>query len=271
MREETSRGSLVCVGTGIQLAGQITLIAKSYIEEADIVFGVLPDPIAESWISELNSNFVSLQNLYSEDRSRKETYKDMVSAIVNEVKSGKKVVGAFYGHPGVFAWAPHEAIRQLQALGYDAFMEPGISAEDCLFADLGIDPGASGCQGYETTQFLFYKHDLDLYSYVILWQIGLAGEWTLQSFSTSRSNLEKTVSYLNRWYPLSHEVIIYEAPFLPTQEARIERFPLSSLPDKELSMSSTMVIPPLHKLELDEEGLKHFGLTVESYKNTTEC
>lgn len=266
---ENKKGSLVCVGTGIQLAGQITVIAKSYIEEADIVFGVLPDPVAESWISDLNPNFVSLQSLYSESRSRKETYKDMVSALVKEVESGKKVVGAFYGHPGVFAWAPHEAIRQLHALGYDAFMEPGISAEDCLFADLGIDPGASGCQGYETTQFLFYKHTLDLYSYVVLWQIGLAGEWTLQSFATSKSNLEKTVSYLSRWYPLSHEVIIYEAPFLPTQQARIERFPLSELSEKELGMSSTMVIPPLKKLELDEEGLKLFGLTVEDYKSTT--
>jgi len=28
-------------------------------------------------------------------------------------------------------------------------MLPGISAEDCLVADLGIDPASSGCQSYE--------------------------------------------------------------------------------------------------------------------------
>jgi hypothetical protein len=33
-------------------------------------------------------------------------------------------------------------------------MLPGISAEDCLFADLGIDPGIYGCQSYEATDFL---------------------------------------------------------------------------------------------------------------------
>jgi hypothetical protein len=33
-------------------------------------------------------------------------------------------------------------------------MLPAVSAEDCLFADLGVDPGAAGCQSHEAADFL---------------------------------------------------------------------------------------------------------------------
>jgi hypothetical protein len=40
--------------------------------------------------------------------------------------------------------------------GFDAVMLPGISAEDCLFADLGIDPGMIGCQSFEATDSITF-------------------------------------------------------------------------------------------------------------------
>src|SRR3546814_12671609 len=39
------------------------------------------------------------------------------------------------------ALVPHKAIAQARAEGLEAHMEAGVSAEDCLYADLGIDPG----------------------------------------------------------------------------------------------------------------------------------
>jgi len=38
-------------------------------------------------------------------------------------------------------------------------MLPGISAEDCLFADIGVDPGIYGCQSFEATD-LFVNESL---------------------------------------------------------------------------------------------------------------
>jgi hypothetical protein len=86
------------------------------------------------------------------------------------------VCGVFYGHPGVFSQAPHRAIEQARREGFQAHMEPGISAEDCLYADLGIDPGNVGCQHYEASQFMFYRRVVDPSAYLILWQIGIAGD-----------------------------------------------------------------------------------------------
>ena len=48
-------------------------------------------------------------------------------------------------------------------------MLPGISSEDCLFADLGVDPGVSGCQSYEATDFLMNAPIIDSSTQLILW------------------------------------------------------------------------------------------------------
>src|SRR3546814_4889838 len=98
----------------------------------------------------------------------------MVAAMLAEVRAGRRVCGAFYGHPGVFARVPHKAIAQARAEGFEAHMEAGVSAEDCLYADLGIDPGEVGCQHYEASQFMFYRRRIDPSAYLVLWQIGRA-------------------------------------------------------------------------------------------------
>ena len=77
----------------------------------------------------------------------------MADAIVAEVELGKTVCAVFYGHPGVFARPSHLAIERTRALGHRAEMLPAVSAEDCLFADLGVDPG-DGCQSFEATNFV---------------------------------------------------------------------------------------------------------------------
>ena len=51
---------------------------------------------------------------------------------------------------------------------------PGISAEDCFYADMGVDPGNEGSQHFEVIQFMFYKRKVDPSAYLILRQVGIA-------------------------------------------------------------------------------------------------
>ena len=176
-----------------------------------------------------------------------------------EVRAGKQVCGAFYGHPGIFALPPHTAIAVARAEGYRAHMEPGVSAEDCLYADLGFDPGRYGCQHYEASQFMFYRRRIDPSAYLILWQIGVAGDQSLARFSTHAQYRQVLVDVLGRDYDLAHEVIIYKAATLPTDAARIERLPLSELPDADVDMHATLVIPPARKLEPDMQVRKRLS------------
>ena len=253
MDRPASTGSLACVGVGITIGSHISPLARSHIEQADVVFSAVSDGIVELWLKEMNPDVRSLQPFYAEGKPRSQTYREMVEAMLSEVRAGKRVCGAFYGHPGVFAWAPHKAVETARQEGFHAHMEPGISSEDCLYADLGIDPGRVGCQHFETTQFMLYRRKVDPSAWLILWQVGLAGEQTGSRFATGSAYRQVLVDVLRRDYPADHQVIAYRAATLPIQSPRMERMPLSALPQADLNMSDTLVVPPACNLQEDPD------------------
>ncbi|MGH8108278.1 MAG: SAM-dependent methyltransferase [Arenimonas sp.] len=245
-------GSIVCVGTGMMLGAHISPRSRSHIEQADVVFAAVSDPVVELWLQVMHSDVRSLQPFYNEGKSRHETYRQMIEAMMAEVRLGRKVCGAFYGHPGVFAFAPHKVIEQARNEGFSAHMEPGISAEDCLYADLGIDPGRVGCQHYEASQFMFYCRNIDTSAYLVLWQVGIAGDRSFRRYATGPAYRQILVELLAEHYPLNHEVIIYEAATLPISQPRMQKLPLSELIDTELYLQSTMVLPPCQAMLRNE-------------------
>ena len=237
------KGSLVCVGVGMTLGSHLGPLARSYIENADVVFMAVSDGIVELWIRQMHPDVRSLQRYYREGKSRARTYREMVNAMLKEVRAGKAVCGAFYGHPGVFAWPPHEA--------FAAHMEPGVSAEDCLYADLGIDPGTFGCQHYEASQMLFYRRRIDPSAYLVIWQAGVVGDRSLARFSVGAAYRRLLVEVLARDYPLDHEVIVYRAATLPIEQPRIVRITLKRLSSARIELADTLVLPPAQPLEAD--------------------
>jgi len=271
-KKHIKEGSLVVVGTGIGVAGQMTLAAKSYIESADIVFMGIMNKVGEHVVSGLNPNSVSLDDLYEEGKSRAVTYAQMADRIVHAVADGQKVCAAFYGHPGVFVTPSHEAIRRVKALGLEAHMLPGVSAEDCLIADLGIDPSRYGCQSYEASQFLFRDYRIDPHMTQIIWQIGLAGEATLSVLNAnhSQSGLAMLADILSEHYPSDHELIIYEAATLPICEPKIQKVLLCELERAKPTLISTLVVPSLGMPDYRQDRLAKLGLTeqqVINYRN----
>jgi len=235
------------------LGSHITPLARSHIEKADVVFAAVSDGAIELWLARMNPDVRSLQGYYREGKSRLQTYREMVDAMLAEVRAGKRVCGAFYGHPGVFAWPTHKAIELARREGYPAHMEPGISAADCLYADLGIDPGTYGCQHFEASQFMFYRRRIDTAAYLILWQIGVAGDRSLARFSTGAPHRRLLVEVLSRDYDPAHEVILYKAVTLAISRPQIVRLPLGGLPEAKCDPHCTLVVPPRSALEPDEE------------------
>jgi uncharacterized protein YabN with tetrapyrrole methylase and pyrophosphatase domain len=246
---DTRRGSLACVGMGMTLGSHLTPLARSHITQADVVFAGLSDGAVERWLQRMHPDVRSLQPYYAAGKSRMRTYRQWVELMMIEVRAGKRVCGAFYGHPGIFAWSPHKVIEVARAEGFEAHMEPGISAEDCLYADLGIDPGRFGCQHFEASQLLFYERRIDSTGYLVLWQVGLVGDLSLTRFSTGPAYRRVLVDLLSRDYPSDHEVIIYRAATLPIQRAEIRRIALRDLPAAELTTEHTVVVPPAAPLK----------------------
>lgn len=247
----SKRGSLVCVGVGMTLGSHLTPLCRSYIEQADVVFTGLSDGVMELWIAQMNPDVRSLQQYYREGKPRAETYREMVEAMLTEVRAGKTVCGAFYGHPGVFALPPRKALAIARSEGYEAHMEAGVSAEDTLYADLEIDPGEVGCQHFEANQVMVYRRRIDPSAYLVLWQIGIAGDRSYSKFSTGTEYRQLLVDLLLRDYNPDHEVILYTAATLPTRGPKIQRLKLKNLPRTPTDIHMTLVIPPGQALQPD--------------------
>ena len=245
------RGSLVAVGTGIRAVGQLTVEAIASMRAADKLLYCVGDPIAEHLVKGMNENAESMFGFYGEGKQRAETYEQMIQRMLECVREGLRTCVALYGHPGVFAWPAHEAIRRARAEGYEARMLPAVSAEDCLFADLGIDPAMTGCQSYEATDFMINGRIIDTSSMVILWQIGVLGDWTFKKTAYDTSSMPLLMERLAQFYPQGHQAVVYEAAVYPGCPPTIRTIPLFSLPWSGVTAMSMLCIPPARAPLLD--------------------
>ena len=175
-------GSLRVVGTGIRAIGQTSPEAVACIERARAVFYVLGDPVARRWIERLNPSAVWLSHFYSPGKDRLDTYHDIAEFVLAQVRAGVDVCMVTTGHPGVFSYAAQRMICLAREAGFSARMLPGISAEDCLFADLGVDPGL-GLQSHEATHFLLTRPPFDALS---IWRKPMVGR-TKPSYTKRRA------------------------------------------------------------------------------------
>lgn len=236
-------GSLVVVGTGIGFA-RITLEARAAIAAADEVLYLVPDPVSASGIETLNPRAQSLDDLYEEGASHSEAYERMAEAILEPVRAGKRVCAAFYGHPGVFVLPSHDAIGRARAEGFDAMMLPGVSAEDCLVADLGVDPARNGLQSYEAGDFLRRRPAIEPTTALVLWQIGIVGART-QTANISAPALPELVELLTARYPAGHRAVVYEASSYPGVAPIVRELRLDELGADTVTLASTLYVPPV--------------------------
>jgi precorrin-3B methylase len=261
-----STGSLTIVGTGIRLS-QVSTEARAHIEGADQLLFLVCDPVTYTWLTQVNSKAESLHTYYGAQKPREQSYLEMVERILSCVRNGSKVCVALYGHPGVFAYPGHEAIRRARSEGYIARMVPGISAEDCLFADVGIDPSTNGCQSFEATDFLVSRRRFDPRSALILWQTAVTGDLGYRSQCNIRG-LRVLVDYLLQYYDKTQEVIIYEGSCYFGFEPRIQRVALEAVPEARVTVKSTLLPPPKESVTPDLAMADRLGIPLSYFENS---
>ncbi len=262
-RTKRSAGSLSIVGVGLAGPAHVTRETLGEIRAAQKHFVLVADLLTLEWLLDLAPAAENLVDSYAVGKSRDETYEEIVERILAPVRRRRRVCAIFYGHPGVFANSPHEAIRRARAEGYEARMHPGVSALDCLFADLGLDPGEVGCQEHEATDFLLRRRRFDPCSGLVLWQIGVVGVADFREEDLwSREGLGVLSERLLETYPEDHEVVVYEATTLPLRPPKILRMPLGALAAAPVTAISTLYVPPLPDRETDLAMLKRLGFGV---------
>jgi uncharacterized protein YabN with tetrapyrrole methylase and pyrophosphatase domain len=252
-------GSLTVVGTGIQAGAHMTLEGRVVLESADDVLYLAADALTEAWLERLRPDARSLIHHYRPDRPRHEVYEAIVEEILAAVRRPAAVCAAFYGHPGAFVDPSHDAIRRAREEGFAARMLPAVSAEDCLFADLGLNPGQTGLQSYEATDFLIHGRRVDTSAALILWQVSVIGD-TGVATATNRRGLAALAARLLELYPAAHEATLYEASPYAACSPLIRTVALRDLANAEPTPLATLYVPPAERRRPDRAALALLGL-----------
>lgn len=258
MSERTRRGSLTIVGAGIRSGLQVTLETRSCIESAGKVLYLLAEDVPTAWIHSLNESAESMATLYGPGRRYRDVYGDIVDRILEWVRKDVDVCAVTYGHPYVFDTSTREAARRAEAEGYRVRVLPGISALDCLFVDLELDPGLDGCQTFDATDFLIRRRAPDVTVPLVLWQISVIGG-SRTTPDVDRDNLAVLATRLAEHYGPDHEVVVYEAAPYPIGQPTIERCRLDDLAVADVSGMSSLYVPPSNVAAADAEMRSRLG------------
>lgn len=245
------KNTLIIVGSGIKFMSHLTTEVKACIEKSDKVLYLVNEPAMQEWIQKSNKCTESLDFLYTKYEHREDNYRLISDYILESVQQYKTLCFVVYGHPTVFVQPSIYAATKAKERGFNVITLPGISAEDCLFADLLVDPGSCGCQSFEATDFLLYRREYDSSCHLILWQVSVIGVLNTPVYHDPMDGFVLLVDYLLEKYFLDHEIIVYEAAQYPTFKPKIERILLKDLPSSKVSRIATLYIPPNHEKQPD--------------------
>ena len=239
-----TKGTLVIVGSGIKSISHITIEAKKYIEQSEKVLYLLNEPSVKEWVKKLNPNSESLDSLYTKYVLRKKNYDTITNYILETLSNFRHLCVVVYGHPTFFCQPAINAIILAREKKFNAFMLPAVSSVDCLFSDLLIDPGFSGCQIYDATDFLINNYILVPTNHVIFLQIGAIGSITRSKFHSNKNGALLFQKYLLKFYSLKDKIILYEAALYPTFKPKIIYSNLLKFPAQNITPLTTLYIPP---------------------------
>jgi precorrin-2 methylase/predicted 2-oxoglutarate/Fe(II)-dependent dioxygenase YbiX len=241
-------GELVIVGSGIAAIAHLTLETIGYIREADIVFYHANSGVTASYIRELNPNAVDLYEYYGEGKVRTITYIQMAELMLREVRAGRHVVGLFHGHPGFFVQAARRSLAIAKMEGHNTALIPAVSAIDCLFADLRIDPGVSGMQILKASHVLREDARLATDNHLVFIQIGSVGDNTFSFSGFKQAKYGQFFDKLLSIYGENHDSVYYVAPIFPGCDPVITVRKLREYRDSSALNSvhaATLYLPPV--------------------------
>lgn len=265
-----SEASLVVVGSGIKFLSHLTIEAKTHIEQADKVLFLVNDPAMKEWLQRTNPNSESLDFLYTKYPLRIQCYNAITDYILALLKQKQHICVVLYGHPSVFAMPALKAVKKAKQEGFYAKILPGISSEDCLFADLLIDPASHGCVSVEATDLLIHQRKMDTSCHNILWQVSVIGMLQHNKEHNNKPGITLLRDYLKQWYPEEHRCILYSAAMYPGLEPQIQQIKLNELADTTIGRTATLYISPLTRLKYNETILKALNIQLEDLTSTED-
>lgn len=196
---------------------QITKEVEEVLRKSERVFLLFYQKVLHDYIAnDLGTPVTDLHSEYEEGLDRSKTYRKMADRVMSAaIDATAPITLELYGHPTIFVSPTRIIQEEAPEKGLLVKVLPGISSIDCIFAEIGFDPGTSGIQMYEATDFLVRRFTPDPSVPLFLWQIG-----TLETglYSSKRSKPERFVrlrQYLQKFYPADHILYLLRTATYP--------------------------------------------------------
>jgi len=251
---------LALVGCGIRVISQLTTEAIAAIRDAQCVLYLVNNHYMQQWVHESNANAISLDAVYFSCQKRSDSYKAVQRFILDQYRCYETVCVVLYGHPTVFTQPALMAANAVKKEGGDVVVLPGVSAEDCLFADLLINPAQSGCQSYEATDFLIRQPVFEITSSLVLWQVGMIGMLDYDVQFDVMPGVCALKTFLCAHYSLSQPVIVYEAAQFAHVAPTIQQLVLADLDQASFTQLSTLYIQPQGRKQVSTSMLSELAI-----------
>lgn len=249
---------LIIAGSGIKFLSHLTVEVKAAIETSSCVVYLLNEPAIKKWVSLNSKKSITLDELYFSSSLRADSYNKIANEIIAILEEHNDIVFLIYGHPTYFSSIVPKLIEKISLEQVDIQIMPGISALDCLFSDLRVDPGVNGLQSYDATEFILYDHAFSKNVHLVLWQIAIIGEIKIisddiLSLKRQAKALEILYTKLARQYPDEHFLYLYIASQYPSIPFEAIKIRLIDLLDISIPRLATLYIPPIesNKMRLD--------------------
>lgn len=262
------------VGTGLVYPDHLTEIAASLMAECDLVLAQLDEGSRLEQLRTINPNLENLNVFYGAGKDRLQTYEEMAQRVVKAtLEEQEHVVMAAYGNPGFLCLPTAKVQDRLQSEESVQFrVHSGVSALDCLVADLAVD-AESGIEAYEVNNLLVFDQQWDTNKSIVLWQIATVGEFTGAALLAGEG-LQVASEELCRIYGPDQELGVYLASVTSDGEPDVIYTSCLGLREVQPYRLATLYIPPkgerVHQpVPKSDAQLQLVGLGYRPSKDTT--
>lgn len=261
----TEAFDIYIIGLGIQSVRHITREAEAAISRSKEVLYISADFGIREFLEERCPKVTDLHTVsYHEANERMDAYDTMSAKVIEAALDHPPVTFALYGHPMVFVAPSRLVIESSRILDLRVRVLPAISAMDCLFVDLELDPSLQGLQSYEATDLLLRRRPLQPDVPCLIWQIGAVESILYTERMNKPGRFSRIKQYLLQYYPPDHRMTIVHSSTHPLVKSQIVTCSIAEM-DKhavDLHQGATVYIPPVRIREIqDEELLKKINDT----------
>ncbi|WP_192484645.1 MULTISPECIES: SAM-dependent methyltransferase [Cysteiniphilum] len=236
---------LFVVGSGIKTLGHFTKEFITCATQSDIVLFLNNDHITKEWYEKYCKKTYDLNEIYQKDNTvhRKDIYLAIADYVIKSFDEHDSVCFSLYGHPFFCAqpalYAIDEIAREREDIEIHSFA--AVSALDCLWNDLRVNPAENGMQMYEASHMIYEEIPLISKVDLVILQAGFIDIQTIHT-GEQKANTDKLKHHLLKYYHVDSQIIIYQAAQYPSQAPVIDKIKLNELESNKVTTLSTIYI-----------------------------